>query len=748
MVNTKFRIILVATIAAGLMWFIDSSVDYLLVDNSSVAEVLFDVSPPHLLMRVVLCVLALLGSLVIGWQFLRQRESNLTLLAVTTENTRLRNAFQQQLVEHAARAESLRKFSYAIEQSPSLVVITDTLGCIEYVNPKFTRVTGYTLNEVLGKNPRILKSGEMPASEYRQLWQTITAGEEWRGLFHNKKKDGELYWESASISAIKNKAGEITHFVAVKEDITQRIEAEQALRESEERFGQVIVSISDHIYVTEITADGRRLNRYLTPHIEVLTGYPSWQFASNWNFWANTVIHPDDRHIGRHQMAELIAGYNSQVEYRLVRADGGVVWVRDSARIKREHTSLLIYGVVSDITKQKQVEAQIRQLNDELEQRVKDRTRELSALYEVTAVGSQSLKLETMLALSLERSLLAMQCQEGYIYLLDYPGDTLKLAAQQKTGVPEADDAAPAPSIYALTNWVLQHGEPLLIPDIDAHFHAGGTNSHTYAGAPIRATGQTIGVLSVIRAITDQFGIEETALLASIADQVGVMVENARLRYQAERAAVMEERERLAHELHDSVTQSLYSLTLLAGGGQRLARAGNLENVETYLGDLGEIGQQALKEMRLLVHELRPTVLEQVGLVGALQQRLDAVEGRSGVQTRLLVETATQLPARIEEGMYRIALEALNNSLKHAAASQVVIKIYANDSFVGLDVTDNGIGFDPATLNDTGGMGLLSLQKRAGQMGGIINITSTPGQGTEVQLRISCQGETNNENRT
>ncbi len=118
--------------------------------------------------------------------------------------------------------EELRKLSNAVKQSPVSIVITDIKGNVEYVNPKFTQLTGYTLDEVIGKNPRILKSGKTSASEYKRLWDTITSGREWRGEFCNKKKNGELYWDYASISPIRNAEGVITHFLAVKEDITER----------------------------------------------------------------------------------------------------------------------------------------------------------------------------------------------------------------------------------------------------------------------------------------------------------------------------------------------------------------------------------------------------------------------------------------------------------------------------------------------------------------------------------------------
>ncbi len=130
---------------------------------------------------------------------------------------------------------SLRKLSYAVEQSPATVMITNQKGLIEYTNPKFTQVTGYAADEVIGRNPRFLKSGETDDETYKALWETISQGGEWRGLFHNRKKNGELFWESACISAVRNPDGEITHFLAVKEDITEqkRLEDEVEQRNRE-----------------------------------------------------------------------------------------------------------------------------------------------------------------------------------------------------------------------------------------------------------------------------------------------------------------------------------------------------------------------------------------------------------------------------------------------------------------------------------------------------------------------------------
>ncbi|MBI4631865.1 MAG: PAS domain S-box protein, partial [Chloroflexi bacterium] len=135
----------------------------------------------------------------------------------------------QDVTERKKAEEQLRKLSLAVEQSPASIVITNTRGEIEYVNPKFKDITGYAAAEIIGQNSRFLKSGYTSGDEYKNLWSTITGGREWRGKFLNKKKNGDLYWESASISPIVNDAGEITHYLAVKEDITEREHREQEL---------------------------------------------------------------------------------------------------------------------------------------------------------------------------------------------------------------------------------------------------------------------------------------------------------------------------------------------------------------------------------------------------------------------------------------------------------------------------------------------------------------------------------------
>ena len=140
--------------------------------------------------------------------------------------------YAREITEQKKSQADLSKLYQAIQQSPVSVVITDRDGKIEYINPEFAKVTGYTLAEAVGQNPRILKSGHTPPEQYADLWNTITGGGVWRGEFHNKKKNGELFWELASIAPVKD-GEKITNFVAVKEDITERRELEEQLRQSQ-----------------------------------------------------------------------------------------------------------------------------------------------------------------------------------------------------------------------------------------------------------------------------------------------------------------------------------------------------------------------------------------------------------------------------------------------------------------------------------------------------------------------------------
>ena len=213
-------------------------------------------------------------------------------------------------------------------------------------------------------------------------------------------------------------------------------------------------------------------------------------------------------------------------------------------------------------------------------------------------------------------------------------------------------------------------------------------------------------------------------------------LERRRLIEQTEQAAVMEERQRLARELHDSVTQLIYSQILYAGAGLKVLGSGDVTLSQQYLNRIHQVARQALKEMRLLVYELRPEDFLDDGLVGALQRRLDSVERRSEINAQLVVEGRPDLDEAAEIAIYYIAMEALNNILKHSGASSVVITLRSEGSKVSLEVADDGLGFDLSRDEALSGMGLVSMRERAAALHGDLQVISRPGSGTRIIATI------------
>jgi len=379
----------------------------------------------------------------------------------------------------------------------------------------------------------------------------------------------------------------------------------------------------------------------------------------------------------------------------------------------------------------------------QLEHTVRERTRKLSALYNLLEATADPTDLQTTITRTLQRVLEAVDSEVGAIHLVDKSGKNLYLAAQQ--GMHEAVTGRLHQIAIAddnLAGWIVRHIEPVLIPSIKEDSRTavfvGDETLDVFIGVPIMAYEQVLGVLIVLRGdISHYMAKEAMALLVSVGEQVGIVVENARLRQQAEQLMVLEERNRLARELHDSVTQSLYSVTLFAEAGRTLVQQKEMARASSYFNDILEAGQQALKEMRLLVHKLRPSMLEKEGLVRTLQHRLNAVEGRAGVKNQLIVENEIELSPEIEEVLYHICQEALNNAIKHAVATQVLVYLRRRpNEDIEVQVCDNGRGFDPTLVKTNGGLGLISMHERAALLGGTVTIDSVLEEGTTITVYL------------
>lgn len=369
------------------------------------------------------------------------------------------------------------------------------------------------------------------------------------------------------------------------------------------------------------------------------------------------------------------------------------------------------------------------------------RRQQADTLLQVAAVVSSSLELNEVLPSILDQLCRVISCTNATIQLLQE--GALHIVAAEGAGL---GPGVPFEPTYP--HWhVITQEETLNLDQAHAAYPA-FSHAHGWLGAPLWVGEEVVGLIALERALPEGYTEEDVRLITGFADLTGLALENARLYRQAEQLAVIRERQRLARELHDSVTQSLYSLTLLTEAARRLARSGDLARVEEALTRLSEIDQQALKEMRLLVYELRPLALKHVGLVGALQQRLDTVEKRAGVETHLLLEGVMVFPEQMEEELYRIAQEALNNALKHAAATVITVRIRTDEApppgeaAIALTITDNGKGFNldettaAASGGDTGGIGLDSMRERAEKLGGALTVHSAPGKGTTVELII------------
>lgn len=252
---------------------------------------------------------------------------------------------------------------------------------------------------------------------------------------------------------------------------------------------------------------------------------------------------------------------------------------------------------------------------------------------------------------------------------------------------------------------------------------------------PLREGERTLGLLLVSNK-PGGFDHADKRIMEMFAAQAVLAMRNSRMFEQSEKLVVQDERQRLARELHDSVTQALYAITFCSDAAVRSLESGKESATVEQLKALQGMAQQAMRDMRSLIFDLHPPELESEGLVGALQARLNSVEIRSGLSAELLVEgDERRMALRVEEEVFRIAIEALNNSTKHSKAKSVIVSVDFADGYTSIQVSDDGVGFDPDTL-PTGGMGLRGIRERSERINAEFSINSIPGSGTTVRVDI------------
>jgi len=688
-------------------------------------------------------------------------------------------------IDERKRVEGeLRKLSRAVEQSPSLIMITDTAGNIEYVNPKFAQVTGYTLEEVVGQNPRILKSGETPAEEYQQLWNTILSGREWRGEFHNKKKNGELYWESASISPITDAEGQGTHFIAVVEDITERKRAEESLRQHAARL-KTLTDIDRAILAARSPEE---IAQAALSHIQQLV---PCQRASVVTFDVEAqevvllaVYLDGETRLGAgvrvplepseltelmqhkvHVIEDIVALPYPSSTHQVLQAEGMRSYLNVSLVSQSELIGCLNMGadvpgaftpehisIAREVADHLAVAIQNARLY-EAEQRARWTAEILRA---ANLALTQTLDLDTVLETLLDYLGRLVPYDTANVMLLEADSLVMVRAVRgdeewggSETVRSHTFDVQDYPNIHRLVTT----RQSILIADThqqaDWEFRVGMEYVRNWLGVPLVAGGKIIGLYSLNKARPGFFTEEHVRLAEALAAQAAVAVQNAglfdqvrtgreRLQALSRRLVEVQETERrhIARELHDEVGQAL---TTLMVGLRLVERETQLsERAAARVAELKHMIDGVLENLHRLAMDLRPASLDHLGLVAALRQYIETFSR----QNDLLIEFASvgldgeRLPPAVETALYRIVQEALTNVLRHAQATSVDVLLERRGSQVITVIEDNGVGFDPKAAARSGRLGLFGMQERVEMLGGNLLVESSIGAGTTVVAEV------------
>ncbi len=755
--------------------------------------------------------------------------------------------YLQNISRQKQAEQKMRQLATIVEKSPSAVIITDAQARIQYVNHTFVELTGYSREEMLGQTPRILQSGQTPPETYVDLWATITAGLEWNGEFINRKQDGTLYWEHARIIPLKDEQGFITHYAAIKEDISRQKQAEQSSRESEMRYRALVETSPDAIALVSLTGKYLTINRQNA----LMHGYDSIRefMAQNPNFFE--LIAPQYRPMILGKMHRLMPGATEAehtFELLLMRKDGSTFPAEINAAViyDEDGEPAALIAVTRDVTERKRLEETLARQRRELHQVIAampsallrlDRDSRLTAYY-VPAHMAVYLKLsDADLGSSIEQALpkglrgaveeairsrpsapvgyglehwlegadqpvclmirpsVLVDTGEVLIVLDDITerklieesereqrqmADALRAIASVISGSLELDDVLDhileslgqiiphdAAAIMLVEDGVarivrsqgyeagqvsnlcftvdetpnlrqmMETGQPLIIEDVQ-HWPGwivlpGLDWVRAHVSAPIQVEGGLVGFISLESTLAGFFTRSHAERLMIFAQQCAMAIRNARLYSQAQALAAFEERQRIARDLHDAVSQTLFSASIMA---EMLARMweSSPEKVRDGLLELRDLTRGAQAEMRILLLELRPTALADADLEDLLPQLCTAFTGRSGVPVDLQIEKATSLPSDVKIAAFRIAQEALNNILKHAEATQVTVTLRGNPDGLELHIKDNGLGFTREDAPPQERLGLRIMQERAASIGAVLSLRSAPGQGTDISL--------------
>ena len=516
-------------------------------------------------------------------------------------------------------------------------------------------------------------------------------------------------------------------------------ERRAALERSETRFNLAMRGARDGIFDWDIVT-----NRvYFSPRWKEMLGFRDDELPNNFSSWASR-LHPEDRDQVIGQTQRHLSGHEEllETEHRLRAKNGEYLWVLARGAVQRdaEGRPLRYSGSQTDITDRVRV-------MQELEHRVAERTLELTALLAATRDVALTLELGPLLTLLLERVEQVLPYTAASVMVLDAPG---RLRMLRYRGPLTLDESAPDWDLNLARHLaeVVETRAAVVIPDVRAddplawayqasavsHFGAAPERGGAFMAVPLTVRDAVIGVLAFDHAEPGFFSRARADLAQAFAHQAAVAVDNARLFEAARGKAALEERQKLARELHDSVSQALYGIALGARTAKSvLSEPARAAPAVDYVLNLAEAG---LAEMRALIFELRPESLEREGLTAALGKQAAAIHARYGLHVSLEVGDEPAAPIEVKQALLRIAQEALNNAVKHAHAKNITISL-GQDAASGelvLCVRDDGVGFD-VTRDYPGHLGQRSMRERAEALGARLVVTSAPGEGACVSVR-------------
>ncbi|MDX1417359.1 MAG: tetratricopeptide repeat protein, partial [Candidatus Promineifilaceae bacterium] len=396
-----------------------------------------------------------------------------------------------------------------------------------------------------------------------------------------------------------------------------------------------------------------------------------------------------------------------------------------------------IANLKKEVARRKQAEAEIQQMVELLEERVAARSRELAALYDMTILLSDVESLADTLKPALGKIMRNTDANGIAVHILSASQRSMQLAARLGLGELEQFDEVPLANDFV--HWLKQADAPLMFV-AESDFYPMLPNAFllppyaTFFGIALRVHGQTIGFLSLYRDREQPFSFEHVSLLITMAEQLGIIIQNHRLQEQSLDMTRVLERQRLARELHDSVAQRIYSLHLFARAGHDALEDSDIEATHLRLQQVEANALFALREMRLLLYQLRPLALESNTLSEAFENRFEEVERRLGIQAVVETDHAPGFSEEVEEEVFYIVTEALNNALKHAEATDINLLFTTENGRSKIIVRDNGSGFDLG--QKLPGLGLENMCLRSEKINGLVTIDTAVGQGTTVNITL------------